>query len=66
MEVEIVDFETNHLIEIKVVGRDIPGDIRDGEAIITRLGPRTVVKASTYTKPVPEGFITPILKVWVK
>lgn len=66
MEAEIIVLETNQLIETKVIGRDIPGDIRDGEAIKTMLGPRTVVKASTDTKPIPGGFITTVLKVWVK
>ena len=66
MEAEIIDIMTNEIIETKVIGRAIHGDIRDGEAITTILGPRTVVKATMVTMPIHGGFITTILKVWVK
>ncbi len=66
MEAEIIDLNTGKLIETKVIGRDMPGDIRDGEAITTKLGPRTVVRVSMETKPVHAGFLTTCYKVWVK
>ena len=66
LEAEIIDKKTSQLIETKVIAIDISGAFRDCEAITTNLGPRTIVRASLETKPVPGGIMTTYYKVWVK